>query len=109
MVFLAVCAVLFVTFQAIKQEINIHRMRNTILSNIEEVKTKEDDILSSKAIMQKLSNQLTPLDKEKITLTKQMQELAAQKETTEKNLNTCQLKKVKKNPRMYCSYLCCKL
>lgn len=94
LVFLAVCAVLVVTYQAIQQEITIRRLKNVILLNTDEVKTMEDEILSSKSAMQKLTSQLDPLDKQQNKMTKKMEELVAQKENSEKNLNTCQMQKV---------------
>lgn len=96
LVFLAVCALLFVTFQAIQQEIKIRKMGKVILSNTEEVKAKEYEILNFKGTLQKLSSQLTPLDKQNKQLTQKMQELRTQKENAEQNLNTCQVQKVKK-------------
>ncbi|XP_047666622.1 uncharacterized protein si:dkey-87o1.2 [Tachysurus fulvidraco] len=93
LVFLATCALVAVSFQAIQQEINIRKMRNIILSNIQEVKKKEDAILSSKTELQKLSVQLVPLDKEKIQLTKKLEDLVKEKEISEQNMNTCQTQK----------------
>lgn len=87
---------LVVAFQALQQELNIRKLRKVIAFNIENVKTMEDEILSSKAAMQKLSSQLEPLDKQKIQLTKKMEELATQKQNAEQNLRTCQTQKVKK-------------
>lgn len=92
---MAVCAVVVVSFQAIKQEVNIRKMRQLINLNTEEVKKKEDEILSSKVAMQKLSSQLVPLDKQKIQLTKKMEEVVREKEMTGQNLETCQTQKVK--------------
>ncbi|TSK34834.1 Phosphatidylinositol 4-phosphate 5-kinase type-1 alpha [Bagarius yarrelli] len=93
LVFLAVCAVAVVAFQAIQQEISIRKMRNLLILNTQEVKIKEDEIRNSKVEMQKLSNQLVPLDKQKLELTKKMGELVKEKEISEQNLNTCQTKK----------------
>ncbi|KAG7336040.1 hypothetical protein KOW79_000733 [Hemibagrus wyckioides] len=93
LVFLAVCSVVVVSFQAIQQEINIRKMRQLINLNTQEVKTKEDEILISKAAMQKLSSQLVPLDKQKIQLTKKMDELVRERETSGQNLETCQTQK----------------
>lgn len=95
LVFFAVCTLLVVAFQAIKQELNIRKMKKAIILNADEVKAKEEEILSSKAVIQKLSNEMDPLDKQKIQLKKNMEELVKQKENNEKNLNTCQMQKVK--------------
>ncbi|GAA6110955.1 uncharacterized protein si:dkey-87o1.2 [Tachysurus ichikawai] len=93
LVFLAMCALVVVSFQAIQQEINIRKMENIILSNTQEVKKNEDAILRSKTELQKLSAQLVPLDKEKIQLTKQLEDLVKEKEISEQNMNTCQTQK----------------
>lgn len=92
---MAVCAVVVVSFQAIKQEVNIRKMRQLINLNTEEVMKMENKILSSKVAMQKLSSQLIPLDKQKIQLTKKMEEVVREKEMTGQNLETCQTQKVK--------------
>ncbi|KAK3572084.1 hypothetical protein QTP86_022315 [Hemibagrus guttatus] len=94
LVFLAVCAVVVVSFQAIQQEINIRRMGKQILLNTQEVKTMEDEIMKSKVTMQKLSSQLIPLDRQKIQLTKKMEELVREKEMSVQNLDTCQTQKI---------------
>ncbi|KAK2854858.1 hypothetical protein Q7C36_006727 [Tachysurus vachellii] len=93
LVFLATCALVVVSFQAIQQEINIRKMRNMMLSNAQEVKKNEDAILSSKTELQKLSVQLVPLDKEKIQLSKKLEDLVKEKEISEQNMNTCQTQK----------------
>ncbi|MCJ8728619.1 hypothetical protein PDJAM_G00006410 [Pangasius djambal] len=93
LIFLAVCAVLVVAFQAIQQEINIRRIRKLIILNTEDVKTKEEEILSSKEAMLKLSNQMAPLNKQKNQLINTMEELGKQKENSEQNLNTCRTQK----------------
>ncbi|KAB5586832.1 hypothetical protein PHYPO_G00006030 [Pangasianodon hypophthalmus] len=93
LIFLAGCALLVVAFQAMQQEIDIHRMRKLIILNTEDVKTKEDEILSSKGAMQKLTKELVPLDNQKNQLTKKMEELGKQKESSEQNLNTCRTQK----------------
>ncbi|KAM9488030.1 uncharacterized protein Hap1MRO34_005099 [Clarias gariepinus] len=93
LVFLAVCAVLVVAFQAIHQEVNIRTMRNQISLSLEEVKTKEDEVLVSKVAMQKLSSQLATLDKQKNQLSKKMEDLVKQKETSAENLETCRTRK----------------
>lgn len=107
LVFLAMCALVVVSFQAIQQEINIRKMENIILSNTQEVKKNEDAILRSKTELQKLSAQLVPLDKEKIQLTKQLEDLVKEKEISEQNMNTCQTQKVKKMTGS--NYFCYKL
>lgn len=109
LVLLAVCAVMVVAFHTIKQEMNIHRMRNLIVLNTEEVKTMENEIMSSKLTMQKLSSQLAPLDEQKKQLIKSMEEQTREKENSEKSLNTCQIEKVKKMTEIHSNYLCCKL
>ncbi|KAF4088202.1 hypothetical protein AMELA_G00079490 [Ameiurus melas] len=93
LVLLAVCAVMVVAFHAIKQEMNIHRIRKLIVLNSEEVKTMENEIMSSKLAMQKLSSQLAPLDEQKKQLIKSMEEQTRQKEISEQSLNTCQMQK----------------
>lgn len=109
MVFLAVCAVLVVAFQAIHQEVNIRTMRNQISLSLEEVKTKEDEVLVSKVAMQKLSSQLATLDKQKNQLSKKMEDLVKQKETSAENLETCRTRKVNKMTELsfyICDYIC---
>ncbi|XP_053489956.1 golgin subfamily A member 6-like protein 22 [Ictalurus furcatus] len=93
LVLLAVCAVMVVAFHTIKQEMNIHRMRKLIVLNTEEVKTMENEIMSSKLAMQKLSSQLAPLDEQKKQLIKSMEEQTREKENSEQSLNTCQIEK----------------
>lgn len=85
-----------VAFQAVQQEMNITRMRKEIVLNTQDVKKKEEEIISSKMAMQKLSSELSPLDQQKNELTKQKEDLVKDKETSEQNINTCQTEKVKK-------------
>ncbi|KAF7708600.1 uncharacterized protein si:dkey-87o1.2 [Silurus meridionalis] len=93
LVFFAICAMLVVAFQAIKQERNIRRTRKEIFLNTEDVKIMEEKIVTSRMTLQKLSKELDPLDKQHKQLTKMMDMTIKKTENDEQTLNSCRMKK----------------
>uniref|UniRef100_A0A8B9KXJ2 Si:dkey-87o1.2 n=1 Tax=Astyanax mexicanus TaxID=7994 RepID=A0A8B9KXJ2_ASTMX len=93
LVFLAVCVLVAVAYQAFQQEINIRNLRSQIDLTTEQVRVKEDEIVQVKLKIQQINDQLAPFKKEKDELVKKKTELKKTKEDTEKGLDTCQKQK----------------
>ncbi|KAF4103496.1 structural maintenance of chromosomes protein 2 [Onychostoma macrolepis] len=95
MVFLALCALLVIIYQAVQQELNIRNMNKRITVSSQQVKLKEDGILAAKTKVEELNKQLNPLITQRDQLKKQKDDIKKGNANSEKELGTCQAEKGK--------------
>ncbi|XP_059364665.1 uncharacterized protein si:dkey-87o1.2 isoform X1 [Carassius carassius] len=89
MVFLALCALLVIIYQAVQQELNIRTLKTRIIVSGEQVKLKEDGIMAAKVKVEEMNKQLNPLIAQRDQLKKQKDELKKGNADSEKELGTC--------------------
>jgi len=94
MVFLALCALLIITYQAIQQELNIRNLQTRIVVSDEQVKFKEDGIMSAKTKVDEITKNLSVLTTQRDQLKKQRDDLKKTGTASEKELGTCKTDKV---------------
>lgn len=95
MVFLALCALLVIIYQAVQQELNIRNMKTRIALSGQQVKLKEDGILVAKTKVEEINKQLNPLITQRDQLKKQKDDIKKGNANSEKELGTCQAEKGK--------------
>ncbi|XP_056332189.1 uncharacterized protein si:dkey-87o1.2 [Danio aesculapii] len=95
MVFLALCALLIIIYQAVQQELNIRNLKARIIVSGEQVKLKEDGIMSAKTKVEEMNKKLSPLTTQRDQLKKQKDEIKKGTAESEKELGTCQADKGK--------------
>ncbi|KAG1940060.1 hypothetical protein F2P79_016841 [Pimephales promelas] len=93
MVFLALCALLIITYQAIQQELNIRNLQTRIVVSGEQVKFKEDGIMSAKTKVDEITKNLSALTTQRDQLKKQRDDLKKTSTASEKELGTCKTDK----------------
>lgn len=93
LIFLAVCVLVAVAYQAFQQEINIRNLRSQIDLTTEQVRIKEDEIVQAKLKIQQITDQLAPFKKQKDELVKKKTGLKKAREDSEKGLGICQKQK----------------
>lgn len=93
LIFLAVCVLVAVAYQAFQQEMNIRSLRSQIDLTTEQVRMKEDEIVQVKLKLQQINDELVPFKKEKDELVKKKDGLKKAKDESEKGLGTCQKQK----------------
>lgn len=94
MVFLALCALLIITYQAIQQELNIRNLQKRIVVSSEQVKFKEEGIMSAKTKVEEISKKLSTLNTQRDQLKKQRDDSKKGIDASEKELGTCKTEKV---------------
>ncbi|XP_043117980.1 uncharacterized protein si:dkey-87o1.2 [Puntigrus tetrazona] len=95
MVFLALCAMLVIIYQAVQQELNIRNLKTRIVVSGQQVKLKEDGILAAKTKVEEMNKNLNPLVTQRDQLKKQKDEIKKGHANSEKELGTCQAEKGK--------------
>ncbi len=94
MVFLALCALLVIVYQAVQQELNIRNLKTRIAVSGQQVKLKEDGILGAKTKVEEMNKSLNPLITQRDQLKKQKDDIKKGNAISEKELGTCQAEKV---------------
>ncbi len=94
MVFLALCALLVIVYQAVQQELNIRNLKTRIAVSGQQVKLKEDGILEAKMKVEDINKSLNPLITQRDQLKKQKDDIKKGNANSEKELSTCQADKV---------------
>ncbi|XP_067305257.1 uncharacterized protein si:dkey-87o1.2 [Pseudorasbora parva] len=89
MVFLALCALLIIIYQAVQQELNIRNLKTRIVVSSEQVKLKEDGIMEAKTKVEELNKKLNALNTQRDQLKKQMEDIKKGTSDSEKELGTC--------------------
>uniref|UniRef100_A0A673JL59 Si:dkey-87o1.2 n=1 Tax=Sinocyclocheilus rhinocerous TaxID=307959 RepID=A0A673JL59_9TELE len=95
MVFLALCALLVIIYQAVQQELNIRNLKARIIVSGEQVKLKEDGIMAAKVKVEEMNKQLNPLITQRDQLKKQKDDIKKGNADSEKELGTCNAEKGK--------------
>ncbi|CAM4698144.1 unnamed protein product [Leuciscus chuanchicus] len=93
MVFLAMCALLIITYQAVQQELNMRNLQTRIVVSSEQVKFKEDGIMSAKTKVEEISKKLSALITQRDQLKKQRDDSKKSTDASEKELGTCKTEK----------------
>ncbi|XP_048009255.1 myosin heavy chain, muscle [Megalobrama amblycephala] len=93
MVFLALCALLIIVYQAIQQELNIRNLKTRIVVSGEQVKLKEDGIMSTKTKVEDINKKLSALTTQRDQLKKQKDDIKKSTAESEKELGTCNAEK----------------
>ncbi|XP_042628202.1 uncharacterized protein si:dkey-87o1.2 [Cyprinus carpio] len=95
MVFLALCALLVIIYQAVQQELNLRNLKARIVVSGEQVKLKEDGIMAAKVKVEEMNKQLNPLITQRDQLKKQKDDMKKGNADSEKELGTCNAEKGK--------------
>ncbi|XP_065126170.1 uncharacterized protein [Paramisgurnus dabryanus] len=95
MIFLAVCALVVIIYQAVQQEINIRNMKTRIAVSTDQVKLKEDGIMSTKLQVEEMNKKISPVNTQKDQLKKQRDENKKAIAQLDKDTNTCKADKDK--------------
>ncbi|XP_056619178.1 uncharacterized protein si:dkey-87o1.2 isoform X1 [Triplophysa dalaica] len=93
MIFLAVCALMVIVYQAIQQELNIRNQKTSIVVSNEQVKLKEDGIVSVKMQIDDMNKKIAPLAAQRDQLKKQKEDQKKLFAQSEKDLGTCKSEK----------------
>lgn len=94
MIFLAVCALMVIVYQAIQQELNIRNQKTNIGVSNEQVKLKEEGIVSVKMQIDDMNKKIAPLAAQRDQLKKQKEDQKKIFAQSEKDLSTCKSEKV---------------
>uniref|UniRef100_A0AAY4ADK6 Uncharacterized protein n=1 Tax=Denticeps clupeoides TaxID=299321 RepID=A0AAY4ADK6_9TELE len=92
-IFLCMCVLLFLVYQAVVQELGIHSANLRFAEAKENVKRKEDEIVSIKMKIQDLNGDLMPLNKQHEEISKKVEEVKQATEDAKKSLETCNKQK----------------
>uniref|UniRef100_A0A673HJA9 Si:dkey-87o1.2 n=2 Tax=Sinocyclocheilus rhinocerous TaxID=307959 RepID=A0A673HJA9_9TELE len=95
MVFLALCALLVIIYQAVQQELNIRNLKTRMAVSGQQLKLKEDGILAAKTKVEEINKNLNPLIAQRDQLKKQKDDIKKGNANSEKELGTCQAEKGK--------------
>uniref|UniRef100_A0A9J8BB89 Si:dkey-87o1.2 n=1 Tax=Cyprinus carpio carpio TaxID=630221 RepID=A0A9J8BB89_CYPCA len=93
--FLALCALLVIIYQAVQQELHIRSLKTRIAVSDNQVKLKEDGILGAKTKLEEMNKSLNPLITQRDQLKKQKDDIKTGNANSEKELGTCQAEKGK--------------
>lgn len=93
--FLALCALLVIIYQAVQQELHIRNLKTRIAVSDNQVKLKEDGILGAKTKLEEMNKSLNPLITQRDQLKKQKDDIKTGNANSEKELGTCQAEKGK--------------
>ncbi|KAI7806416.1 uncharacterized protein si:dkey-87o1.2 [Triplophysa rosa] len=93
MIFLAVCALMVIVYQAVQQELNIRNLKTRIAVSIEQVKLKEDGIVSVKMQVDDMNKKIAPVASQRDQLKKQKEDQKKLFGQSEKDLDTCKREK----------------
>ncbi|XP_051575675.1 myosin heavy chain, muscle-like [Myxocyprinus asiaticus] len=94
-IFMAICALLVVIYQAVQQELNIRNLKKRIAVTTEQVKIKEDGIVAAKMKVDELSKTISPVSTQRDQLKRQKEDHKKQTADSEKELAACQAEKSK--------------
>ncbi|KAK7147774.1 hypothetical protein R3I94_010335 [Phoxinus phoxinus] len=93
MIVLALCALLIITYQAVKQELNIRNLQTRIVVSGEQVRFKEDGIMSAKTKVDEITKKLSALTTQRDQLKKQRDDFKKGTDASDKELGTCKTEK----------------
>lgn len=94
MIFLAVCALMVIVYQAVQQELNIRNLKTRIVVSTEQVKLKEDGIVAAKMQVDDMNKKIAPVATQRDQLKKQKEEQKKVFAQSDKDLGTCKSEKV---------------
>ncbi|XP_052434825.1 uncharacterized protein si:dkey-87o1.2 isoform X2 [Carassius gibelio] len=94
-VFLALCALLVIIYQAVQQELHIRDLQTRIAVSDRQMKLKEDGIMAAKTKVEELNKNLNPLITQRDKLKKEKDDIKTANANSEKELGTCNAEKGK--------------
>ncbi|KAL0985388.1 hypothetical protein UPYG_G00156260 [Umbra pygmaea] len=93
LVFLVVCLMVALMYQAVKQELTLRSLKSNALRISNLLKSKEGEIVQIKTKIQQINEELLPINKNRDEMIQKKEESAKAKSEAENSLQTCNKEK----------------